>query len=1567
MKQKKPDAETLAKAERARKELAATIELEQALVKRHKETKAAANPQKGYQGLNLRPVIKRTHKALVSPVIPEVQEPLPVVEEERKKPYIPLPTMLRFHQSTGQVRAIIGSVGCYSGDTEFLTPTGWVRFDRYDGTQLVGQWDERSKELDFVYPDRFIKEPCDEFIWFQNEHAVSMVLSPEHKMGLYDYKGRFVSRRAEDVEEAPSRYTVPISFVPTNNDYPISDAKLRVMVAFHADGNIQKAKCKNQVVTLRKWRKKARLEYLLDAADIEYVTAKSDKRPTEVRYRFTPPILTKHYDAEWCWKLSRRQLEIVVDEMQHWDGLYEGPDSRFTSIVKADADFIQYAVHAIGGRATISVEKQDNPKHSDLYVVHIALPGSYKATAMLRGDTCSVTRMGSPDGFKYCFTVPSGWIVVRHNGRIFISGNSGKTSAATLEICYYLPMMLAKEYGIMTSRWVVVRNCFDDETEILTEFRGWQLFKDLLPADRVASLEGDELRFVQPTFYYKADYVGQMIGFESEGVDFRVTPDHNLYVSSRNARKKEWSPYQFRKAHECFGKQLLRVKRNAGSWKAEISPDEFFNTEARFEWLGYWFAEGSTNIKAYNGSVRHNCIVTTKNDVEYADDIFQRAGLPYTKGQRSVNDKTCAFRLRVTEETKAIIKELHDCGKATTKRIPAKWKNAPRSFLQAFIKGYLQGDGSHRTKDVTICAVTSSSGLADDIQEIALKAGYVVNLNVQPIRERMVINGVETKQNAASTIITFVRPIKYRPGIISNAAGKRYRGWYRETYSGQIYCVEVPSHVVYVRRKGKAFWCSQSYRELADTTLKTVMQWFPDGKFKASDNTYKLTHPGGIEAEYLFRACDRPDDVKKFKSLEITGYWIDEANEVDGEIKRMLKNRIGRYPDWDTWVKALQTHRKECAGLDKKAITRLVEKNPHTYLIKFGVETSNPPDVEHEMYQEFAWDTPPPGPVPEGQPKEHHVGFWQPPGENSFNLTPNYYADLRHDYRDNPDWIEIYIEGKPGIIAKGKLVYYGFRRDIHMAKAPLIWSGGPLFRGWDNSGNVPAAVVAQVPRPKHIQVLKEFTSDKMVIGDFARWVVMTCNTLYPGATFTDWGDPAGENKYSTREGTFTSNKQLIYEATGANVQASEQNLTARISSVETALRMIDGILIDPGCHRLINGFLGGYHYKEIGQAGSQIYTDKPEKNRFSHCFRGDVLVATTKGQKPIEDIRIGDFVLTPIGPRPVSAVMSSIADNIVKTSFSNGARTICTPDHRYAFMGRFSPIDALQYGDVLLAINNFKEEQLWEGPQSMTFRNSTERSIITNLGQVITNHVGLLAELTCTGMFGSSITALSLMGQCFTTKMGIAQTTPFPISVFFQPMENTLHFTAPSVTAEILMPLSRALFSKGLPPQFTGIKILQTARGMSRSLKRDGLAGTPKSIPASFAVNYTAYCAEQGSADSALLPASPKPEEEVASITKREYVSSAQAHLWRVNTPSKKLAHADAVVSLQGVGERIRIESKERIRATERVYDLTVDEAHCFFADGLLVSNCQDALQYVMVKLVLSAATGSLSGFRPRR
>jgi len=64
-----------------------------------------------------------------------------------------------------------------------------------------------------------------------------------------------------------------------------------------------------------------------------------------------------------------------------------------------------------------------------------------------------------------------------------------------------------------------------------------------------------------------------------------------------------------------------------------------------------------------------------------------------------------------------------------------------------------------------------------------------------------------------------------------------------------------------------------TYGELKDTTLKTWLDWFPEdvfGTFNRTDMHHNI-RVNDVHMEVLFRALDRPKDVAKLLSLEITG------------------------------------------------------------------------------------------------------------------------------------------------------------------------------------------------------------------------------------------------------------------------------------------------------------------------------------------------------------------------------------------------------------------------------------------------------------------------------------------------------------------------------------------------------------------------------------------------------------------------------------------------------------------------------------------------------------------------
>ena len=101
------------------------------------------------------------------------------------------------------------------------------------------------------------------------------------------------------------------------------------------------------------------------------------------------------------------------------------------------------------------------------------------------------------------------------------------------------------------------------------------------------------------------------------------------------------------------------------------------------------------------------------------------------------------------------------------------------------------------------------------------------------------------------------------------------------------------------KRKSRSAIIRNTNPQLRTTTIKTWLDWFPEndwGKFTWSVPYTDNINKGEIELEVIFLALDRPEDVKKLLSLELTGIWINEAREIPKSIVDACSMRVGRYP-----------------------------------------------------------------------------------------------------------------------------------------------------------------------------------------------------------------------------------------------------------------------------------------------------------------------------------------------------------------------------------------------------------------------------------------------------------------------------------------------------------------------------------------------------------------------------------------------------------------------------------------------------------------------------------------------
>jgi hypothetical protein len=99
--------------------------------------------------------------------------------------------------------------------------------------------------------------------------------------------------------------------------------------------------------------------------------------------------------------------------------------------------------------------------------------------------------------------------------------------------------------------------------------------------------------------------------------------------------------------------------------------------------------------------------------------------------------------------------------------------------------------------------------------------------------------------------------------------------------------------------------------QLTDTTLSSWNYWFKHGQAGVWEETKKkfTLRFDDVECEVLFRPLDRPEDVARVLSLEVSFAIIDEFVEIPRAIVDALSGRCGRYPsevmggctNWGMW------------------------------------------------------------------------------------------------------------------------------------------------------------------------------------------------------------------------------------------------------------------------------------------------------------------------------------------------------------------------------------------------------------------------------------------------------------------------------------------------------------------------------------------------------------------------------------------------------------------------------------------------------------------------------------------
>lgn len=378
----------------------------------------------------------------------------------------------------------------------------------------------------------------------------------------------------------------------------------------------------------------------------------------------------------------------------------------------------------------------------------------------------------------------------------------------------------------------VLRNayrCYDEETEILTD-EGFKGVGEVTGEDMVATLnpDTDEIEYHRPTRTYSYDYDGELYAQGGRFVDLLVTPNHNMWVKRDHKDAFEFieardTPKQatYRRGggtwegvdRDCFRLPAVEYTQRIRSGTDQYAdlrtftiPERTIPMDSWLKFFGFWVAEGSAHHHVRDDGTKKSSCTVTQNEGETADwfrGVLDECDFGGWYEKRSGEEKKVTF-----EKTSLQLHSyLSQFGKAGEKYIPEELKELSARQLRVLLDAMWRGDGTISGRGATVGEYgpyegtrriyTVSEALADDIHEIALKAG------LSPITGRY----EDHDARYGNRDIYWVSLSDQENTRVNTKSDNREM----VPYQGKVHCVEVPNHIVYVRRNGKGCWSGNSW------------------------------------------------------------------------------------------------------------------------------------------------------------------------------------------------------------------------------------------------------------------------------------------------------------------------------------------------------------------------------------------------------------------------------------------------------------------------------------------------------------------------------------------------------------------------------------------------------------------------------------------------------------------------------------------------------------------------------------------------------------------------------------
>ncbi len=508
-------------------------------------------------------------------------------------------------------------------------------------------------------------------------------------------------------------------------------------------------------------------------------------------------------------------------------------------------------------------------------------------------------------------------------------------------------------------------------------------------------------------------------------------------------------------------------------------------------------------------------------------------------------------------------------------------------------------------------------------------------------------------------------------------------------------------------------------------------------------------------------------------------------------------------------------------------------------------------------------------------------------------------------------WYDRRIKGL-WVAAEG-LVYELFDRNEHVVKPFEIPASWARYRSIDFGYTNPFVCLwGAVDHDGRLYIYDEHYEAQRLIPDHATAIKRRGGEY--GATIAD----------------HDAQERAELASCGIATQAARKDVAIGIQRVaERLVVQKDGyprLFITANCLNLIRE-LGQYAWEE--RKADKPVKEEPRKVNDHACLVAGTMVATAKGDRPIETILPGDMIWTRRGLR--KAVASGLTNpNAEVVSVKLGDTVLCgTRDHLIFGNDDWILLDSLRYIDIIVACKK----------KPLSLKES-------NLGAILMQRIGRI----------ESISRLELPTKCGELDDSMKRFGKLPMDQFPMVVRYIIKMAIHLIMRPVILFVGRLPNIKFgmagiIRKLFNGLSTLirfvaWPLPGMGRPLVWNGIGNTGLmfgAMPSLMFGSVTPVAVDMkqkhgtGENDFALTPARRDIVSNQKLILRHGFAKDAEKNLESIDI----LGHEIVRVNVHGW-----FVERER----KPVYNLTVKDSHEFFANGVLVHNC-DALRYLTMEL----------------